>query len=102
MRNFGLKFFSLVTIFMILIQVSSSTVPDSSGDEQLETMVEEDENELAYSSRTHGYIPNTTFFFFFFAIVSVLVHQAPNYSSRCVQFFFTHTMKLHGGAQDAD
>jgi len=83
MRNFGLKFFSLVTIFMILIQVSSSTVADSSGDEQLETMVEEDENELAYSSRTHGYIPNTTFFFFL-AIVSVLVHQAPNYSSRCV------------------
>lgn len=65
MRNFGLKVFSLVTIFMILIQNSSSTVADSSGDEQLETMVEEDENELAYSSRTHGYIPNKTFFFFF-------------------------------------
>ncbi|KAK7847321.1 mannan endo-1 [Quercus suber] len=54
MRNFGLKFFSLVTIFMILIQNSSSTVADSSGDELLETMVEEDENELAYSSRTQG------------------------------------------------
>lgn len=64
MRNFGLKFFSLVTIFMILIQNSSSTVADCSGDELLETMVEEDENELAYSSRTQGYIPNTTFFFF--------------------------------------
>ncbi|GMY25719.1 mannan endo-1,4-beta-mannosidase 6 isoform X1 [Fagus crenata] len=46
MRNVGLKVFSLVAIFMILIQNSSFKVAGASGDEQLETMMEEDENDL--------------------------------------------------------
>jgi mannan endo-1,4-beta-mannosidase len=54
MRNVGLKVFSLVAIFMILIQNSSFKVAGASGDEQLETMMEEDENDLWYPSRSYG------------------------------------------------
>lgn len=62
-RNFGFHIISLVAIFMILIQHSSSTAVGASEEEQLEAVVEGAENHLAYPGRSYGY-PFKNFFFF--------------------------------------
>jgi hypothetical protein len=54
-RNSGLHILSLLAIFMILLQYSSSTTFGASEEEQLETMVEGAENHLAYPGRSYGY-----------------------------------------------
>lgn len=87
MRNVGLKVFSLVAIFMILIQNSSFKVAGASGDEQLETMMEEDENDLWYPSRSYGYIPNTNFvLYFLFLIVNLCVSTRTHKTYWCINF----------------
>ncbi|XP_062166812.1 mannan endo-1,4-beta-mannosidase 6 [Alnus glutinosa] len=53
-RNSGLHILSLLAIFMILLQYSSSTTFGASEEEQLETMVEGAENHLAYPGRSYG------------------------------------------------
>ncbi|XP_059462807.1 mannan endo-1,4-beta-mannosidase 6 [Corylus avellana] len=53
-RNFGFHIISLVAIFMIVIQHSSSTAVDASEEEQLEAVVEGAENHLAYPGRSYG------------------------------------------------
>lgn len=63
-RNFELHIISLLAIFMILIQYSSSTAFGASEEDQLETMVEAAENHLAYD---YGYpIESFLIFSFFF------------------------------------
>ena len=61
----GSKIFFSVAIFMILFQSSSSTAVGVSGDEDLETLVENVADHLSYSSSNYGY-PQFEFMFLFF------------------------------------
>ena len=58
----GSKMFFSVAIFMILFQSSSSTAVGVSGDEDLETLVENVADHLSYSSSNYGY-PQFEFMF---------------------------------------
>lgn len=61
--NLGSKLFFSVAIFVILVQVSISTaVVGVSGDEGLETLVEDVADHPSYSTSNHGY-PQFEFIF---------------------------------------